>query len=112
MYNTLIEIWIYGCAIFLVNKNHIKILEEGVAIWNQWRQENPSVKPDLVNAILDDADLVRADLSCADLRGAHALLDQYSAKLTLMEQSLMEQSFLKQLFMVQNFGEHPLSTLT
>jgi uncharacterized protein YjbI with pentapeptide repeats len=42
-----------------------------VEVWNRWRQENPDVQPDLVEADLSEADLSRADLSEADLIGAN-----------------------------------------
>jgi uncharacterized protein YjbI with pentapeptide repeats len=59
----------------LANENHLEILKKGVDIWNKWRQENPSVEPDLSSAnlggeILFEADLCRANLSKADLSSA------------------------------------------
>jgi uncharacterized protein YjbI with pentapeptide repeats len=58
---------------------HVKRLKQGVAAWNAWRDDNPTV-PDLIradlsgadlsNANLSGADLTVADLSCANLSGA------------------------------------------
>ncbi|MCK4763910.1 MAG: pentapeptide repeat-containing protein [Candidatus Aminicenantes bacterium] len=31
----------------MANKDHIKILEQGVERWNRWREENPDIEPDL-----------------------------------------------------------------
>ena len=50
----------------MANPEHLAILEQGVEVWNQWRDENPGVGPDL-----SEADLKRANLSGADLRGAN-----------------------------------------
>ena len=33
----------------MANKEHLKILKQGVEAWNKWREENPDVKPDLCN---------------------------------------------------------------
>jgi uncharacterized protein YjbI with pentapeptide repeats len=59
----------------MANKKHLKILKQGVEVWNQWREENPHTRPDLSGANLRYADLSGAnlryaDLSKADLRGA------------------------------------------
>jgi uncharacterized protein YjbI with pentapeptide repeats len=68
------------------NKDHVDQSKQGVEVWNEWRQENPDVIPDLsytdlrglklcgVNlsdANLHGANLFRVDLSNADLRGAN-----------------------------------------
>ncbi len=79
----------------MANPEHLKILEQGVDVWNRWRVDNPKVKPDLRNfdlrgnnlfkfnlsetdlfrtklsgVNLDKADLYHADLVGADLKGA------------------------------------------
>ena len=64
----------------MANKKHVARLKQGVEAWNQWRRENPRIRPnlsraDLIRASLRGADLRRtnlgkADLSHADLRGA------------------------------------------
>lgn len=53
----------------MANQNHVAILGQVVEVWNQWRQENLGVKPELWGAYLEGADLSRADLSGADLSG-------------------------------------------
>jgi len=69
----------------MANEDHIaqlKIaqLKKGVATWNAWRHENPSIRPNRGGAMLrgailrgvnlSRADLTKADLSEANLRGA------------------------------------------
>jgi hypothetical protein len=59
----------------MANEEHLKILKQGVDAWNQWREQNPEVIPDLSGANfsranLIDVDLRRADLSEADLSEA------------------------------------------
>ena len=51
----------------MANEEHLKILKQGVAAWNQWRKQNPEIIPDLSEANLRRADLSEADLSEADL---------------------------------------------
>lgn len=80
----------------MANEEHEALLKQGVESWNQWREENPELVPDLSQASLSranlneanlsgvnlqnsdlrmanlsDADLQGADLSSADLRGAN-----------------------------------------
>ena len=60
----------------MANQEHLKILKQGVEVWNTWREENKEIRPDLYSAnligvSLNDANLVGADLRRADLSGAH-----------------------------------------
>jgi hypothetical protein len=55
----------------MADEEHVKILKQGVEVWNQWREENPDVRPDLRRANLSAADLRKANLSGADLGGAN-----------------------------------------
>ena len=59
----------------MANDEHVALLLQGTATWNEWRERNPDVVPDLEGADLSRADLrgailVNANLSGADLRGA------------------------------------------
>jgi hypothetical protein len=53
----------------MANEEHLKILKQGVEVWNRWRRENPDVRPDLSRANLSLTDLREADLSRANLSG-------------------------------------------
>jgi len=55
----------------MANPEHLAKLKEGAESWNQWRKENPELRPDLREADLDGADLEGAKLMGADLTGAH-----------------------------------------
>ena len=60
----------------MANEEHLKILRQGVEAWNNWREENPDIEPDLIEADLrgvnlSRANLHRANLYKADLREAH-----------------------------------------
>ena len=57
----------------MANEEHVKILKQGVEVWNKWRNENPDIKPDLSKAELKGFDLNDAELSLADLRGANLI---------------------------------------
>ena len=52
----------------MANQEHLKILLQGVDVWNQWRKDNPHINPDLSKANLFGTDLEEADLSFTDLR--------------------------------------------
>jgi len=62
----------------MANREHLKILKQGVDAWNKWRKENLGINPDLTEAKLYEAKLYEADLSEADLSGANL----FEAKLT------------------------------
>jgi uncharacterized protein YjbI with pentapeptide repeats len=73
----------------MANEEHLKILEDGVYAWNEWRKNNPHIKPDLkgvrlhkidlqginlegatlLKADLQEVNLIGAKLKGADLRG-------------------------------------------
>jgi Pentapeptide repeats (8 copies) len=60
----------------VADEEHLRIIEQGLAAWNEWRQKNPELIPDLRGANLSEANLSRADLrdaclSATDLRGAN-----------------------------------------
>jgi uncharacterized protein YjbI with pentapeptide repeats len=59
----------------VADPEHLKILQQGVHVWNAWRIKERSTKPDLSRAqlgwaCLRGADFSGVDLSAADLRGA------------------------------------------
>lgn len=55
----------------MANPEHLKILKQGVKVWNEWWNENPDIIPNLSGADLSGADLSRAQLSRANLRMAN-----------------------------------------
>ncbi len=54
----------------MANAEHLRILKEGVAVWNEWRRDKGPLRPDLSEADLSRAQLNWANLNQADLRGA------------------------------------------
>jgi uncharacterized protein YjbI with pentapeptide repeats len=59
----------------MANLEHLALLQQGNAIWNDWRVRNPGSFPDLSGAnlsglALSDADLSETDLNKANLDGA------------------------------------------
>ena len=34
----------------MANEEHVAILKKGVAAWNEWRRENPDIRPNLSEA--------------------------------------------------------------
>lgn len=59
----------------MANPKHLKILKQGVDVWNKWRRDHPGIIPnlkkaDLAGAFLVMANLIGANLSEANLIGA------------------------------------------
>ena len=54
----------------MANPWHVNVLKQGVAGWNQWREANKGIRPDLSGVDLSRADLYRANLSGANLSRA------------------------------------------
>ena len=52
----------------VASEEHLKILRQGVDVWNEWREKNPELIPDLREADLRHADLSGMHLVQADLR--------------------------------------------
>ena len=52
----------------MTDQQQLALLQQGVDGWNQWRKENPDVRPDLSGANLSRADLRGMNLSGVDLR--------------------------------------------
>ena len=76
----------------MADPEHLALLKQGVGVWNAWRVEKPSIRPDLSQADLSGtdlsgADLTEADLSGTDLSGAD-LNDAYLSRADLSEANL------------------------
>ena len=63
-----------GAGLFPI-RAHLRILEEGVDVWNQWREDNPEIRPtlayfrtELVGANLMSVNFSDTSLSSSDLR--------------------------------------------
>jgi len=54
----------------MARKQHLDLLKQGVKPWNNWRDSNPKVRPNLIGADLEDANLSGANLTGALLIGA------------------------------------------
>src|SRR6266700_2150814 len=54
----------------MANAEHLDILQQGVEVWNQWRQTHRDISPDLSHAILSQARLPGINFVFTDLRGA------------------------------------------
>ena len=55
----------------MANIRHVSMLQKDVKEWNDWRESNPDIRPDLDEADLEDACLSGANLSGANLNGAN-----------------------------------------
>ncbi len=99
----------------MANQEHLDLLiGQGVEVWNQWRQENPDLEPDLSGSILNRADLrgallsrvnlTEASLIWADLRGAvlnearleEAILTEANLTGAILSQATLDEADLRQ----------------
>lgn len=55
----------------MANPEHVKILKQGVEVWNRWRRENPDIKPDLKSLNHEFVDLNNINFFEADLKEAN-----------------------------------------
>jgi uncharacterized protein YjbI with pentapeptide repeats len=55
----------------MANQEHLDLLKQGVACWNDWRAKNPTIPPDLKRAELAGIDLHKANLSDTYLNEAN-----------------------------------------
>jgi uncharacterized protein YjbI with pentapeptide repeats len=55
------------------SREHVALLKQGVAAWNEWRHKNPETRPDLIEADLSEANLSGANLIGAILLGANLI---------------------------------------
>ena len=87
----------------MANPEHLKLLQQGVDVWNAWRAKEPAIVPDLHGADLQGADLhganlrstnlSRANLHTSSLEGAD-LSRAYLREANLTEALLAEANFL------------------
>lgn len=54
----------------MANPEHVAILKQGVEVWNQWREANPDILPDLRQVKLQAADLTQVNFNRVNLNGA------------------------------------------
>ncbi|HLG63090.1 MAG TPA: toll/interleukin-1 receptor domain-containing protein [Ktedonosporobacter sp.] len=54
----------------MARQEHLKLIKQGVAAWNAWRQQHPEIRADLRNANLRRAKFREADFSRAKFSGA------------------------------------------
>jgi uncharacterized protein YjbI with pentapeptide repeats len=54
----------------MANREHVKVLKLGALKWNEWRENHPRVKPNLVGAKLVATDLKHTDFQGANLQEA------------------------------------------
>jgi len=62
----------------MANEEHLDILHQGVATWNEWRDKNPNLRPDLSAASLSWLELAHANLHHCRLNDAHLTHTQLS----------------------------------
>ncbi len=102
----------------MANQEHLNVLKQGEEVWNQWRQKNPSIRPDLSRVTLREANLKgidltdvnfnQADLSRANLRETIFKRTSLSG-INLSGANLSASSFVHVIFNRANLKEANLS---
>jgi uncharacterized protein YjbI with pentapeptide repeats len=87
----------------MANENQLKILKQGVKVWNKWRDEHPDEEIDLSNADLSEIDLTEIDLTEAILFGSNLF------KATLSRAKLIEAALSKANLSKANLSKANLS---
>jgi uncharacterized protein YjbI with pentapeptide repeats len=78
----------------MANRNQVKIIKQGVEVWNKWRLDHPKTKVDLSGASFESVELTGINLSEANLRDT----DFWGAELkkaNLSKATLIDTSFVK-----------------
>ncbi len=52
----------------MANEEHLKLIKNGIDNWNEWRQKNPELKPDLTLADLRGSKLQKINLNNSNLK--------------------------------------------
>ena len=76
----------------MANQEHLEILLQGTTVWNSWREQNPSIRPDLSQAHLPSASLEAINFANADLRKAN--LESASLQKANLEHADLQRSSL------------------
>ena len=63
----------------MANDEHLSLLQQGLDNWNQWREQNPEIIPDLSGMSLMEPDFMGANLRKANLSGANCLQAKFTA---------------------------------
>jgi uncharacterized protein YjbI with pentapeptide repeats len=66
-----VRVQMIGGPKLVANPEHLALLRQGADVWNAWRAEKPSTRPDLSRANLSGTNLREADLEGAFLEGAN-----------------------------------------
>lgn len=71
----------------MANQEHLDILNQGIEVWNQWREEHSEIEPDLSGIDLHRTNLEHVNFNYANLREAK-LYDAYLIGALLIEADL------------------------
>lgn len=76
----------------MANEEHVKILKQGVEVWNRWRIDNPNVQPDLCDLSIKRARLNGANLTNTNLN--RAILRYGEFREVRFENAIMDEASL------------------
>lgn len=76
------------------NEEHLSILKQGVDVWNEWRNINPDVLPDLRQANLSGTDLSNINFNDANLN--KAILDKAILHRAQLRSAQLNSSYLSE----------------
>ncbi|MEO1466682.1 MAG: pentapeptide repeat-containing protein, partial [Cyanobacteria bacterium J06633_1] len=73
----------------MANLGHLAILRDGVKNWNDWREDNPKIEPNLKGANLKGANLKGANLKNVNLEEVIAGIQYHWLILILISSSIL-----------------------
>jgi hypothetical protein len=98
------------------NDEHLKVLEQGVSVWNRWRADNISLSPDLSKVTLNRLSLNQIDFSGVNLTGASIIETKLSyanfKDADLTESTLIETTLVGADLRGVNFSYAQLAVVT
>ena len=62
----------------MANEEHLKILKQGVEVWNRWIEDNPEITPNFKDAVLIGYDFTDANFTGADFSKAYLVNVNFS----------------------------------
>ena len=90
----------------MANEEQLNLIKQGVEKWNQWREDNADIKPDLSECDLRQANLQKVNLSYANLNKSKScgLILPSSKSVFLIQSIIPPQNFVP----TKTIGKRPI----
>jgi len=92
----------------MANEEHLAILRQGAEVWNEWRQENPNLTPELDEANLEKIGFYEINFTGANLRQAN-FSEAHLKRANFKRANLKGATFMHTFLKGANFSEAHLN---